>query len=70
MLDLQAAAAEEHRRDLLAGARRRRLVAAAAPPSALRRRLGRGLLSLGLRISGQSTLIRRPADAFIREEGS
>lgn len=68
--DLQAAVAEERRRDLLAVARRRRLVAAAAPPAALRQRLGRGLVSLGLRISGHSTLVGRSAGAFIGKEGS
>ncbi|MGH2746447.1 MAG: hypothetical protein ACRDKB_00795 [Actinomycetota bacterium] len=60
--DLTAALAAEHHRDLLAAADRRRLAAAAAPPAALRLRLGRRLVSFGLRISGQSGVIGHPSD--------
>jgi hypothetical protein len=68
--DLQAAVAEERRKDLIVTASRHRLAAAAAPPAALRQRLGRGLVSLGLRISGHPRLIARATDSIIREEGS
>ena len=52
--DLSAAIAAEHRRDLLLAAERSRLASRAVPRGWLRLRWGRRLISLGMRISGDS----------------
>lgn len=66
--DLPTAVATERQKDLRAAAARSRLAAAAAPPAALRLRLGRQLVSIGLRIAEPSRLVHHPSSSFIGEE--
>jgi hypothetical protein len=67
---LWAELAAERHRDLVLTADRQRLAAAAAPPAALRRRLGRQLVSLGARIAGPSGPTRHRSDPLLgKEEG-
>ena len=66
--DLSTAANEERRKDLLASACHFRLAAAAAPPAALRRRLGKSLIALGLGLAGDRALDVQSVKLRIGEE--
>jgi glutamine synthetase type III len=66
--DLSAALAAERQKDLLASANRHRLAAAVAPPATLRLRLGRGLVSIGARLSENTGPSRHPSVSLGREE--
>ena len=66
--DLSAAAHAERRKDLLATAAHHRLAAEAAPPAALRRRLGRSLVALGLGLAGERDLELHSVELRIGEE--